>query len=193
VHPLDVGDIDASVEAFQAIARNYGPYHGIFHSAGAGLVRPARLTKQEHFQAVLAASVGGTFAIARFASMKNMLHDRSSVVFMSSVAGHRGQAGMALYSASKGAIDAATRSLACELAPRAIRVNSIVAGAVTTEMHERMTTSMPPEAVAEYEAKHLLGFGTPSDVASVVAYLLSDAARWITGSAWVVDGGYLAQ
>ncbi len=112
---------------------------------------------------------------------------------MSSVAGGRGQAGISAYSASKGAIDAAVRSLACEFAPRQIRVNSLVTGAVRTEMHEKTVAAMTPEAVADYEHKHLLGFGAPEDIAMVAAFLLSDASRWITGANWVVDGGYLAK
>jgi NAD(P)-dependent dehydrogenase (short-subunit alcohol dehydrogenase family) len=125
--------------------------------------------------------------------MKGVVSDGASIVLMSSVAAYRGQIGMALYSASKGAVDAATRSLACELAPRGIRVNSLVTGAVKTEMHERTATAMPAEALAQYEAKHLLGFGEPADVAAVAAFLLADASRWVTGANWVVDGGYLAK
>jgi NAD(P)-dependent dehydrogenase (short-subunit alcohol dehydrogenase family) len=193
VHAFDIGSVDESVVTIQSIVQGGGSFQGIFHSAGIGLVRPAKLTKREHFDHVLAASLGGTFAISRAASMKGVVSDGASIVLMSSVAAYRGQIGMALYSASKGAVDAATRSLACELAPRGIRVNSLVTGAVKTEMHERTATAMPAEALAQYEAKHLLGFGEPADVAAVAAFLLADASRWVTGANWVVDGGYLAK
>jgi NAD(P)-dependent dehydrogenase (short-subunit alcohol dehydrogenase family) len=192
-HEADIGAIDETATLLQAIGQRDGGISGIFHSAGVGLVRPSKLIKREQFDSVLGASLGGAFAIARAASMKGVMADGGSIALMSSVAAYRGQIGMALYAASKGAIDAATRSLACEFAPRRIRVNSIVSGAVKTEMHERTSAAMPTEALAAYESKHLLGFGNPSDVAAVALFLLSDASRWVTGAAWIVDGGYLAK
>lgn len=97
---------------------------------------------------------------------------------------------MTAYSAAKAAVDGMMRSLAVELAPRGIRVNSIAAGAVETAMHGRLANTLPSAAMEAYEAKHLLGFGRPEDVASAAVFLLSPAARWITGTTMVVDGGF---
>lgn len=97
---------------------------------------------------------------------------------------------MTAYSAAKGGIDALVRSLACELAPRHIRVNSIAAGAVRTSMHERLTGTLGADSESDYAKRHLLGFGETQDIANVALYLLSDLSRWVTGATWAVDGGY---
>ena len=150
-----------------------------------------RLTKAAQLQDVLASSLFAAFGLARAAASKGVLPDTGgSLLFISSVAGMRGQTGMAAYSAAKGSIDALVRSLAVELASRRIRVNSIAAGAVRTEMHGRLTRTLGPDAERDYEARHLLGFGEPRDLADVSVFLLSDLARWVTGATWVVDGGY---
>jgi 3-oxoacyl-[acyl-carrier-protein] synthase-3 len=186
-------DADATAGWVRDLAAQHGALSGIFHGAGVELLRPVRLTKQEHLAGVFGAAVYGTFGIARAAAQKDVLTDHASLVLMSSVAGSRGQAGMSAYCAAKSAIDGLTRTLSCEFAARKIRVNSLVAGAVATGMHDRLTNASPPESVAAYQAKHLLGFGTARDIASAVVFLLSDASRWITGTNMVVDGGYMVR
>ena len=79
------------------------------------------------------------------------------------------------------------------LAPRGIRVNSLAAGAVVTEMYAQIQQGSGAATMADYEALHPLGFGNLADVANLVVYLLSDAGRWITGTVLTVDGGYTAR
>ena len=108
------------------------------------------------------------------------------IVFVSSTASQFGARGMSLYCASKGALDAFMRALAVELAP-GVRVNSVLPGAVRTKMTDTM---LADEALRDrMDASYPLGIGGPSDVASAIDFLLSDAARWITGQQIVVDGG----
>jgi NAD(P)-dependent dehydrogenase (short-subunit alcohol dehydrogenase family) len=135
----------------------------------------------------------GSLGLARAAASRGVLNEGASLVFMSSVAGLRGTAGMVGYSVTKAAVDGMVRSLACELAPRQVRVNSIAAGAVQTEMHERLSRTLGEQALGDYERRHLLGFGTPEDISAAALFLLSDGARWITGTTMSVDGGYTAQ
>ena len=113
-------------------------------------------------------------------------------MFLSSVTGLTGQAGLAAYSASKGGIVALTRALAVELAGEQIRVNCVAPGMVTTEMGQGLLGMLTPEQGKALEGKHLLGFGSARDVSYAIAFLLVETARWITGSTLVVDGGYTA-
>jgi NAD(P)-dependent dehydrogenase (short-subunit alcohol dehydrogenase family) len=186
-------DLEESAETVKAVATDKGPLDGIFHSAGSELVRPMRMFKNEHAATLFEATLYGSLGIARAAASRGVLNDGASLVFMSSVAGLRGTAGMAGYSAAKAAVDGLVRSLACEIAPRRIRVNSLAAGGVETEMHDRLAKTLGEAALGHYEGRHLLGFGRPEDVANAALFLLSDGSRWITGTTMAVDGGFTAQ
>lgn len=189
----DLRDADAVADWIKTLAEAHGPLAGVFHAAGIELVKPVRMMRQAHIEDVFSGSLYAAFGIARAAAQKNTMADGSSLVFMSSVAGSTGQAGLTAYSAAKAGIDGLVRSLACELAPRAIRVNAIAAGAVETAMHARLTRSSGDNATAEYARSHLLGFGQADDVANAGLFLLSGASRWITGSVMAVDGGYMVR
>ena len=167
-----------------------GSLNGVFHSAGVEMIRPVRMIKQAQLDEVLGSSFFAAFGIARALSGKRALVDGASMVFMSSVAGSVGQAGMSGYSAAKAGIEGMVRSIACEYAGRNIRVNSIAAGGVKTSMHDRLINSSGPESSTNYENAHLLGFGKTSDIANLAVFLLSPASRWITGSNIFIDGGF---
>ena len=186
-------DADQTTEWLKSLLNTSGSFAGIFHCAGMELIRPVRMIKQAQLTEVMGSSLFSAFGIARAMSAKNALLDGGSIVFMSSVAGSTGQVGMTAYSAAKAGIDGLVRSLACELATRNIRVNSIAAGAVHTAMHDRLTRGSGDEATTAYEQSHLLGFGLPEDVAQAAVYLLSPASRWVSGTTMVVDGGYMVR
>ena len=189
--PMTLDNPDRIADWCKELALKEHGLDGIFHAAGTELIRPVRLTKEAQIKGVFESSLYAAFGLARAAASKGVMKDcGGSLVFMSSVAGLRGQNGMVAYSAAKAAIDGLVRSLAVELAHQRIRVNSIAAGAVQTEMHDRLTTGLSPEAIAEYEGRHLLGFGEPGDIAAAAVYLLSGLSRWVTGATWIVDGGY---
>lgn len=116
----------------------------------------------------------------------------ASVVFISSIVSLRGNKGISAYAASKGAVDSMTRCLACELADDRIRVNAICPATVRTEMFDGADNYLTEEGVQKIIDKHLLGVGEPVDVANAACFLLSDAAKWITGTSMIVDGGYMA-
>ncbi len=113
---------------------------------------------------------------------------RGAIVSLSSVSGVVGTPRRAAYAATKGAIDAMTRSLAMELGPHGIRVNSVAPGVVDTEMWAR--NKAIPGVIEQVEAlTPLRRWSTPDDVADVVAFLASDAARFVTGETICADGG----
>ena len=94
---------------------------------------------------------------------------------------------------TKGALVAGMRSLACELAKKNIRVNTVSPGVVVTPINEHLPHIADPEKRKILEEQHLLGLGKPEDVANACIYLLSDASRWVTGINLVIDGGYTAR
>jgi NAD(P)-dependent dehydrogenase (short-subunit alcohol dehydrogenase family) len=186
-------DADQVCDWIKSLVESNGALDGVFHCAGTELIRPIRMTKQAQLSNIFGSSLFAAFGLARGLSQKNAMNDGGSIVFMSSVAGSVGQVGMTAYSAAKAAIDGMVRSLACELAPRKIRVNSVVAGAIKTAMHERLTHGNTEEVTLKYEQMHLLGFGEADDIAQCAIFLLGPGSRWITGTSLVVDGGYLAR
>lgn len=165
-------------------------YDGVFHAAGMEMIAPLRMTHGEAVEKVMHASLGLATSIL---SSTKLVKDGGSIVLMSSVAAVRGTAGMALYSASKAAVEGFSRAAAVELATRRIRVNCIRAGAFASPMHNRIAQRLTPEQMDQYVAKHPLGLGRVEDIANMALYLLSDAGRWITGQAIGVDGGMTAK
>lgn len=119
---------------------------------------------------------------------KNANHGSSYVVF-SSAAAYCGQKGYWAYNGTKAAVQAAVRSIAKEISRDGHRINSISPGTVQTEM-----TWQSQEKVGfskSVEDRHLFGFGKPEDISAMVMFLLSQSARWITGTDVLVDGGYV--
>ena len=117
-----------------------------------------------------------------------LLPDLRSIVNLSSVSGVVGTPNRAAYAATKGAIDAATRSLAIELGPAGIRVNSVAPGAVDTALWAKNRAI--PGVIEQVESQTpLRRWATPEDIADVVVFLASDAARFVTGETISADGG----
>ena len=193
VHSADLTDAEIAAEAVQKIAAERGPFFGMFYSAGTTMVLPIRLLKNKHLDEVFGAGLRGVFGMLRAAAKKGVMLDGGSIVVMSSAAALRGRPALSAYCAAKAAVDALVRCAALEFADRGIRVNSIRAAAVETAMHHEFMASINEDAARDYRERHPLGFGQPEDVGNAVAFLLSDAAKWVSGTNFAVDGAAAAK
>ncbi len=192
VRPFDLSAIDEIPGWMKSLSAEHGPLRGVVHSAGRHLARPLQMVKPDAVQELMQINVTAALMLAKGLRQRNVFEAPASIVLLSSVMGQVGQAGVSVYSASKGAVDALTRSLALELAAIGIRVNSIAPGQVETEMAQQQRQTLTEEQFERIRALHPLGLGRPADVAHAVAFLIADTSRWITGSTLTVDGGYTA-
>lgn len=192
IEAFDLSGVDEMPSWMKDIASRHGPLDGIVHCAGRRTTRPINFWNSSQSDVDIRINVSSCFALAKSFRQKGVHADRASIVFLASVLGLAGGSGTAVYSATKGAVIALTRSLAVELAREGIRVNCVAPGLVRTSMMEDIQKNTPASQFEEIVRMHPLGVGEPVDVAAAIAFLLSQTGRWITGSVLVVDGGYTA-
>jgi 3-oxoacyl-[acyl-carrier protein] reductase len=168
------------------VARRYGRIDGVVNNAGMAVESVLPLAREADMHAMLATNLESTIHLAQAASRVMLRQRAGSIVNVSSIVGMRGYSGLSIYSATKGAIDAFTRALARELGPRGIRVNSIAPGYVDTDLSATLDPAQRDQIVRRTPLGRL---ATVSDIAGPVLFLLSPAARHITGTTLVVDGG----
>lgn len=185
------GEFDAA-GLIGGLVTEVGPLSGLVCAAGIQIVRPLRVMSREDVRQTLRVNVESALELVQQFRVKTHRAPNASVVMVSSVMGTVGQPGQSAYCASKSAVNGLVRSLSLELAREGLRINSVAPGMVETPMVEGLRTSLPPEQFAAAVAMHPLGLGRPDDVAKAISFLLSDDARWITGSVLAVDGGYTA-
>jgi 3-oxoacyl-[acyl-carrier protein] reductase len=176
-------DVDA---AFAAVEERFGPVEVLV--ANAGITNDGLLLRMSDadFTTVVDTNLGGAYRVAKRAASGMVRARRGRMIFISSVVGMLGSAGQANYAASKAGLVGLARSLARELASRAITVNVVAPGPVATDM----TAALGDARQADLTAAVPLGrFATPDEIASVVSFLASDAAGYITGAIIPVDGG----
>ena len=188
---IDLSKTDEVVQNIRQLASDVGGFHVCVHAAGTHAVMPLRFATLSQARDLMTTNYESGVAIAKACADPAVLLPEGSLTFISSVVAHAGQPAVSLYAATKGAIEALSRSIAVELAPSRRRVNCIAAGLVQTPLTARLLDKLSTEDRKKIEEMHPLGLGVASDVARGVSFLA--ASRWVTGTTLFIDGGYTAR
>lgn len=186
---LDVGDVAATAAA----VREHGPFDILVNSAGLARHTPAAETTPEAFDAVTEVNLRGAYFVTQAVAKGLIAAGRpGSLINVSSQMGHVGGLDRAVYCATKHGLEGFTKAMAIEWGPHGIRVNTLCPTFIRTPLTQG--TFADPERVAWIESKIKLGrVGEVEDIMGAVAFLASDAAALVTGTALLVDGGWTAE
>ena len=158
---------------------------GIVLCAGMVKTAPIKFNSRNSVEEVFKTNTFSNITLLQYLFRHNKIKKGASVIFISSVASIKPYKGNSLYSASKGALNSFAKVMALECGVKRIRVNCIHLGIIRT----KPVSNFSEEEMAKQAASIPLGFGVPDDIAYGCIYLLSDAAKWITGTELIIDGG----
>lgn len=190
---LDVADTDALNAMIESTARKYGRLDMLVNNAMSTHYAPISKLTLDHWRKDFAVNSDAVFVSTK-AAMKVMTPaGKGSIVNIASTCGIRATVNMASYSASKAALVHFTAAAAMEAAPLGIRINAIIPGQVQTAPTEMFSARAADAAARTTQAIPMQRGGQPEELAQAIAFMLSDAASYITGTALPVDGGKAAQ
>ena len=182
----DVGDVASVTALVEAVEKEFGGIDILVNNAGLTRDNILFRLKDDDWDAVLDANLRGAFVAIRAASRGMMKKRWGRIINIASVVGIVGNKGQANYAASKAGLIGLTKSVAKELASRNILANVVAPGFIETDMTAAMTDDAKKTLFTQIPLERL---GKPSDIASLVTFLASDASSYITGQVFVVDGG----
>lgn len=183
---IDAVQFDEIREFVTEVDRRWGRIDALVNNAATGLDGLLTLQNEQDIHQILTINLESVLHLTRACTRLLLLRGAGSIVNISSVHGLRGHKGVAVYSATKAALDGLTRSLARELGERGIRVNSVAPGFFESDMAQVFTPEQRARIVRRTPLNRL---GAVSDIVDLVKFLLSPAAGFITGQTIAVDGG----
>ncbi len=183
----DVADATACDALVDETLEKYGQIDVLINNAGITRDNLLATMSDDEWDEVLRVNAGSVHRMCRAVARPMIMRKKGRIVNLSSVAGTKGGRGQTNYAASKGAIEAFTRALAVELAPKGICVNAVAPGVILTEMSQDVREAAGDEVLSRILLKR---YGTPDDVSRAVLFLASDDAAYVTGVVLPVDGGF---
>jgi len=184
----DLAELDDMSQLFEQAIKDGSKLNGLVHCAGIAQVVPLNILTRKKMILEMNINYFSFVELVRQYSQKKY-NEGGSIVGISSVAADRAEQCQTNYSASKAALDIASQALSIELAKKNIRINTILPGAIETELaHRTEDKAIDIERIKEVQ---LLGIGQPDDVAAACAFLISDMSKFMTGRRLFVDGGRL--
>ena len=183
----DVSNLEEVEKMVDTIYEQFGRIDILVNNAGVTRDELLISMEKEDWDRVIATNLGGLFNCSKAVAKYMMVQKSGRIINMSSVAGERGGRGQSNYAASKGAVNAFTRSVAMELARKKVTVNAVAPGVVETEMSSEVIRRAQDIILNSVALKRL---GQPEEIAKVVAFLASDDSSYITGEVIRVDGGF---